>query len=111
VKKGFPIESILRKVKAMVGKEKPMVDIWVPMKMKRSQRMNESFVLMYLLTNSEHKLRIALMNLVKNFMPIPLFIAQFSNIFERSPRFELNEEIYWVLKKGLTVGSIGLHSE
>ena len=46
--------------------------------------MNESFLLMYLLRNSDQKLKIELMNLVKNFTPLPLFINEFSSILEPS---------------------------
>jgi hypothetical protein len=45
---------------------------------------------MYLLSNSDHKLKIELINLVKNLMPIPLYITKFETIFDHTPTFELN---------------------
>jgi hypothetical protein len=73
--------------------------------------MNENFVLMYLLANSDEKLKIKLMNLVKNMMAIPLYITHFKTIFDISISLQPNSEILWVLEKGMTVCSIGLHSE
>jgi hypothetical protein len=45
---------------------------------------------MYLLVNSEKKLRIEIMSLVKIAMPLPLFLSDFHNIFDPLPRIKLN---------------------
>jgi hypothetical protein len=42
---------------------------------------------MYLLSNSDHKLRISLMNIIKNYIPIPLYITRFKNIFDQFPTY------------------------
>ena len=49
--------------------------------------MNESFVLAYLLQNADARLKIELMNLLKDNMPIPLYLKQFENIFKVSDKF------------------------
>lgn len=43
--------------------------------------MNETFILVYLLINSQSRLKIELMNLVKNRMPLPIYLNRFSHIF------------------------------
>ena len=82
----------------------------MPMEDGKPLKMNESFVLMYLLSNSDSQLKIQLMNLVKNLMPIPLFITEFKNIFDINLNDSLNEEIIWILRKGITICSIGFHN-
>ena len=42
--------------------------------------MNESFVEMYLLCNSDEKLRITLMKLLADLMPLPMYFKKFANI-------------------------------
>lgn len=51
------------------------------------------------------------MNLVKNIMPIPLSISNFEFIFDHSFLQKKNEEVIWILKKGITICSIGLHNQ
>ncbi len=45
---------------------------------------------MYLIKNSENRLRIELMNLIKSIMPIPLYITDFKSIFDRNAELNLN---------------------
>ena len=77
IKKRFPIQTIVDKFKYLVAQKK-LKNIWMPVENSSPHiTMNESFLLMYLLRNSDQKLKIELMNLVKNFTPLPLFINQF----------------------------------
>ena len=46
--------------------------------------MNESFVFMYILYNSDEKLRIILMKLVGKLLPLPLYFRNFDNILKVS---------------------------
>jgi hypothetical protein len=59
--------------------------------------MTESFVVMYLLSNSDLRLRVKLMNLIKYQRPIPMLITSFKSIFDPNPTYCLNNEIGWVL--------------
>ncbi len=46
---------------------------------------------MYLFNNSDQRLRIQLMNLIKGLMPIPIYINKFKNIFDKNSKLNLNE--------------------
>ena len=83
----------------------------MPYEENKSIKMNESFVFMYLLQNSDEKLKIQLMNLVKNMMPLPIYINQIDHILDMKENYVLNNELIWILKEGITVASIGLHSK
>jgi hypothetical protein len=51
------------------------------------------------------------MNLLKENLPIPLFLRPFENIFKVHEKMELNKELLWILPKAFTITSIGLHNE
>ena len=62
-------------------------------------KMNAEFVLMYILYNSDTALRIELMNLVRNMMPLPMYFKKFDNIMSISDDVPfLNEELIWTMK-------------
>ena len=65
----------------------------------------------YILKNAESRLRIELMNLLKDNMTLPLYFKEYENISKVSEtKFIPNDELLWILKEGLTVTSIGLHT-
>ena len=57
MKKRFSIQTILNKFKKLVAKIK-QEEIWMPNEKHKPMKMNESFVLMYLLKNSDDHLKI-----------------------------------------------------
>ena len=79
--------------------------------MKYINTFNPTFLLYYILYNSEPKLRIEIMNLVKHDMPLPLYLRQFSSITNISNSWKINEEIFWILNNQPNIVSIGLHTE
>lgn len=44
-------------------------------------------------------------------MPLPLYINKFSSIFDKNGLIDKNEDIIWLMKKGMTICSLGLHTE
>jgi carboxypeptidase C (cathepsin A) len=110
IKKRFPIKTIINRYKILVSKIKTK-SIWVSRSKDGSIKMNESFVLTYLLQNADQRLKIELMSLLKENMPIPLYLKPFETIFKVKEQFELNQELLWILKKGYVVTSIGLHTK
>ena len=108
MKKRFPIQTIINKFRDEVAKVK-LETIWMPNEESNPIKMNAEFVLMYLLNNADQQLRIELMNLVKNIMPLPIYFRQFTNILKVSDSLRLNEDLIWILKSGITICSIGLH--
>lgn len=63
-----------------------------------------------MLENAEQRLKIELMNLLKENMAIPLFTKSFDTIFNTSEKQTLNSELLWILKKGFVITSVGLHT-
>lgn len=57
MKKRFTLQSVIEKVQKLVA-ENRFENIWVPLEDQTHSKMNESFVLMYLLSNSDSKFRI-----------------------------------------------------
>ena len=74
-------------------------------------KMNAEFILMYILNNSDRQLRIEVMNLVKNIMPLPIYFRQFSDIMNVFDAPKLNDDLIWIMKNGITISSVGLHTE
>lgn len=72
IKKRFPIQSVITKYKNRMSKFK-ILNLWIPQASEKGIRVNESFVLAYALNNSEQKLRIEIMNLLKENLPLPLY--------------------------------------
>ena len=72
IKKRFPLQITLDKFKKLAVSIKNQ-RLWMPYDYNRPITMNESFIEMYLLYNSDQKLRITLMKLLKKLMPLPMY--------------------------------------
>jgi hypothetical protein len=66
---------------------------------------------MYILSNSNQKLKNSFIDSAERQMPIPLYIASFQSIFDPKPTLQLNSTVKRFKKEAMTVYSIGLHSE
>lgn len=64
-----------------------------------------------MLRNAEDRLKIEIMNLLKDNLPIPLYYRTFDTIFDVEEKLDLNKELLWVLPKAFTIASFGLHNE
>ena len=84
--------------------------IWLPSEVNSPVKMNAEFILMYLLNNSDQQLRIELMSLMKSIMPLPMYFRQFDDILKVSDTLTLNDDLIWIMKYGITICSIGLHT-
>ena len=109
MKKRFPIQLAIGKFRDLVAKSK-YETIWMPNEERDPIKMNAEFILMYLLHNSDQQLRIELMSLVKNTMTLPLHFREFTDIMNVSDSLALNEDLIWVMKSGITICSVGLHT-
>jgi hypothetical protein len=63
-----------------------------------------------MLHNADPRLKIEIMNLQKDKLPIPLYMKPFDNIFSIQNTLKLNNELLWILPKGFTIASIGWHN-
>lgn len=71
----------------------------MPMEEDKSITMNESFVAMYLLYNSDEKLRIILMKLIEKLQPLPMYFKNFQHILSvNDTKITKNKQLIWVLK-------------
>jgi len=50
------------------------------------------------------------MNILRNYLPLPLYFKEFKNINDVRPNWILNEELLWLLHPGLCITSLGLHN-
>ena len=110
VKKRFAIQTVIERFKDLVGRIKREY-IWIPSEEQNPMKMNATFVLMYLLNNADHQLRVELMNLVKTAMPLPMLFREFDSILKVSNELTLNDDLVWIMKRGITICSIGAHNK
>lgn len=81
IKKKFAIETMIKLYKKIVSKVK-FISIWTPNSLDGVLKVNESFVLAFLLQNADARLRIEVMTLVGENMPLPLYRRPFESIFK-----------------------------
>ncbi len=67
------------------------------------------FIMYYILYNAESKLRVELMNILRSYLPLPLYFKEFKNINDVRNEWTINSELLWLLHPGLYITSIGLH--
>ena len=51
------------------------------------------------------------MKLGRTYLPLPMYINKYDSILRPKQSLTKNEELMWVLKKGLTIGSLGFHRD
>ena len=79
IKKRFNCEDVTQHLREVIYKESKQ-QIWMTDEGSKST-FNSNFILTYLLSNSESRLRITLMNLLKTNYPIPMYFKQFKSIY------------------------------
>jgi hypothetical protein len=51
------------------------------------------------------------MNILRTSLPLPLYFRSFDHINSPKDEWKLNRQLVWLLHEGISIASIGLHSE